>query len=64
MTSQLNDLIARSSVVAFNSGLDAGKREAEQRVMRILDELAMDSERGEYAYISDIKDYIKDETIK
>jgi len=64
MTSELNDLIARSSVVAFNSGIDAGKRDAEQRVMRILDELAMDSEHGEYAYINDIKDYIKDETIK
>jgi hypothetical protein len=62
--SELNDLIARSSVVAFNSGLEAGRRTAEERVMRILSELAMDSEHGEYAYINDIKDYIKDETIK
>ena len=61
----LNDLIARNGVMAFNSGYAQGKREAEARVLRILDELAMDdSDIGSYAYISDIKDYMKDEEIK
>lgn len=64
MTSELNDIIARSSVKAFNSGLDAGRREEQKRVFRILDELAMEDKVGEYAYISDIKDYIKDEDYK
>jgi hypothetical protein len=64
MTSELNDLIARSSVLAFNSGIDAGRREEQKRVFRILDELAMENKIGEYAYISDIKEYIKDEEYK
>lgn len=64
MTSELNDIIARSSVKAFNSGLDTGRREEQKRVFRILDELAMENKVGEYAYISDIKEYIKDEEYK
>lgn len=61
----LNDLIARNGVMAFNSGYAQGKREAEARVLRILDELAMDdSNIGSYAYINDIKEYMEDEEIK
>lgn len=64
MTSELNDLIARSSALAFRSGLDTGRREEQKRVFRILDELAMTNKVGEYAYISDIKEYIEDEEYK
>lgn len=61
----LNDLIARNGVMAFNSGYQQGKRDAEARVLRILDELAMDDSRiGSYAYINDIKEYMNDEEIK
>lgn len=61
----LNDLIARNGVMAFNSGYDQGKRDAENRVFAILDELAMDDDKiAPYAYINDIKDYIKDKDIK
>lgn len=62
--SELNDLIARSSVVAFNSGLEAGRRAERERVYRILDNLGMGSEHGDYAYVSDIKEYIEDKDIK
>ena len=63
--SDLNDIIARNSVHAFNSGLDAGRRAERQRVFRILEELAMDDDKhSEYAYINDIKDYIADEDYK
>ena len=63
--SDLQDIISRSAVHAFNSGLDAGRRAEQQRVFRILEELAMDDDKhSEYAYINDIKDYIADEDYK
>ena len=63
--SDLQDIISRSAVHAFNSGLAAGKRAEQQRVFRILEELAMDDDKhSEWAYINDIKDYIKDEDYK
>ena len=65
--SDLNDIIARNSVHAFNSGLDAGRRAEQQRVFRILEALAMEDSAlpaGEFAYIEDIIDYIKDEDNK
>lgn len=65
--SDLQEVIAKSAVVAFNSGTKAGVRNERERVFRILDELAMsDPEHagGDYAYISDIKEYIRDEDNK
>lgn len=59
--SDLQDIISRSAVHAFNSGLDAGRRAERERVFRILNELKMeDDKHSPYAYISDITDYIQD----
>lgn len=60
MTSQINELIARNGMVSF----EAGRKAERERVFRILDELAMENKIGQYAYISDIKEYIKDEEYK
>lgn len=65
--SDLQDVIARNAVHAFNSGILAGRRAERERVFRILDNLAMDDvalPAGDFAYISDIKDYILDEDNK
>lgn len=65
--SDLNDIIATNAIHAFNSGLETGQKIERERVFRILDELKMDNAAlpaGEFAYISDIKDYIEDKDIK
>jgi hypothetical protein len=65
--SDLQDIIARNSVVSFNSGMRAGSHQERDRIFRILDELAMNDPEhagGDYAYISDIKEYIQDEDNK
>ena len=35
--SDLQDVIAKSAVVAFNSGLQAGIREERQRILKLID---------------------------
>lgn len=62
--SEINDLIARSSVLAFNTGLEEGRKLERERVYRILENLGIGSQHGDYAYLNDIKEYIEDKDIK
>lgn len=62
--SDINDLIARSSVLAFKTGVEEGRKLERERVYRILENLGIGSEHGDYAYVNDIKEYMEDEDIK
>jgi len=63
--SDLQEIISRSAVHAFNTGFQDGRRSERERVFRILEELKMDDDKhSAYAYINDIKDYINDEDYK
>lgn len=64
--SDLQDIIARSAVHAYNSGMNTGlatgKQQERERFVRILGELKMDDKSaGEYAYVEDIIEYVFDE---
>ena len=65
--SDLQDLIARSSVIAFNTGYLQGRHDERKLIM----EMAKDAqchvrqdEVGEYVYLQDLIDYLEAEDAK
>lgn len=66
----INDLIATSSVHAFNQGVSTGRKLERERIARIVEELGIDpseewaAELGQIVFIKDLTDYMKDEENK
>ena len=66
----INDLIATSSVHAFNSGVATGRKLERERIARIAETLGVDpsedwaNELGQIVFISDLMDYMNDEDEK
>lgn len=54
--SSINDLIATSSHHAF----ETGKRSERELIMRTMKEVAWSDDRGPFAYISDVEEYLND----
>jgi hypothetical protein len=52
----INDLIATSSHHAF----ETGKRSERELIMRTLKEIALSDKIGDYAYLSDLQEYLND----
>lgn len=73
--SEINDLIARSSVVAYNSGyrdgLRAGITEERARILELASQAVahgspiVETDRiGDYVYLSDLIDYMEEDHAK
>ncbi|MDB4418046.1 hypothetical protein N9262_02220 [Akkermansiaceae bacterium] len=56
----INDLIATSSHHAF----ETGKRSERELIMRTMKEVAWSDDRGEFAYIADLEEYLNDKDNK
>lgn len=60
MNTDLQDIITSTCIKAFNSGYAAGVVEGRDRMMKIFDEVSVSNEIGDYAYLSDVKDYLEE----
>ena len=62
----INDLIATSSVHAFNQGVSSGRSMERERVLRICEEISFPyesdfaNEQGDAVFIADLISYLKD----
>ena len=62
----INELIATSSVHAFNSGVESGRHLEKERILRICEEISMPYESdwandsGEVVFIKDLISYMND----
>ncbi len=62
----INELIATSSVHAFNSGVESGRHLEKERILRICEEISMPYEsdwandNGEVVFIKDLISYMND----
>ncbi len=56
----INDLIATSSHHAF----ETGKRSERERIMKIIKQISWADDRGEFAYIADLEEYLNDKDNK
>ena len=52
--SDLNDLIARSSVLSYQQG----RKDERLAILRLAKEASMNNDTGEYVYLEDLNDYI------
>ena len=52
----INELIATSSHNAYESG----KRAERERIMKIIKQISWADDRGEFAYIADLEEYLND----
>lgn len=63
----LQDLIARSSVIAFNTGYKQGRLDERSVIMRMAKEAqchVQTDDFGEYVYLQDLIDYLEEEDAK
>lgn len=66
--SDLQDLIARNAVMAFNEGYRQGAREQKEKIMLLAQKATahgaplIETDRiGDYVYLVDLLDYMKDD---
>lgn len=52
--SDLNDLIARSSVLSYQQG----RKDERLAILRLAKEASMSNKTGDYVYLEDLNDYI------
>ena len=52
--SDLNDLIARNSVISYQQG----RTDERLNILRLANEAAVHGDNGDYVYLSDLNDYI------
>jgi hypothetical protein len=52
--SDLNDLIARSSVLSYQQG----RKDERLAILRLAKECSMNRDNGDYVYLDDLNDYI------
>ena len=52
--SDLNDLIARSSVLSYQQG----RKDERLAILRLAKEASMNKDNGDYVYLDDLNDYI------
>lgn len=58
--SDLHDLIARASVLAYQQG----RKDERINILKLADEAAVRNDNGDYVYISDLSDYINNDEEK
>lgn len=58
--SDLHDLIARASVLAYQQG----RKDERINILKLADEAAVRNDNGDYVYISDLNDYINNDEEK
>ena len=66
--SDLQDIIARQGVIAFNEGLRAGRQEQIEKIMQLAkaastddnDNLLGHDRIGSYVYLDDLQDYLNE----
>jgi len=58
--SDLHDLIARASVLAYQQG----RKDERINILKLADEAAVRNDNGDYVYISDLNDYIDNDEEK
>ena len=62
----INDLIATSSVHAFNNGVSSGRKLERERIVRIMNEISFPyesdfaNELGDAVFVSDLISYMND----
>jgi len=52
--SDLNDLIARSSIISYQQG----RKDERLAILRLAKEASMNNDTGDYVYLEDLNDYI------
>jgi len=52
--SDLNDLIARSSIISYQQG----RKDERLAILRLAKEASMNRDNGDYVYLDDLNDYI------
>lgn len=60
VTGELQEIIAKQAVLAFNQGYEAGRRAERAFLDRALDLNATSNEIGDYVYLNDLKDAIEE----
>lgn len=58
--SDLHDLIARASVLAYQQG----RKDERINILKLADEAAVRKDNGDYVYLSDLNDYINNDEEK